>query len=417
MDLPPLSTRVIRRRRRRPRARRSAALLLAVGVLLACDGAGRRPEAPPAASFLVSAGDSIYWVHSDASGVKVRRSPMLLTEHEGRFHELYLTDVDRSYYDAVILGQRVWRRDIETGDSLLLVPDSLTMAMAAEYAARHPQELPLTPDDDAAEDPAIHATTETELLDAAGPFLTIEEHVDVDVVGDRDVHLTRRAVIDMRDGHVVTVAELVGEVRAAEVFREGRRLLGVALDSIRRARDERARRAETALTGFTFDSLSFALVDDAGAPAVAFLVPGRGVRAGGYALPLPPIPIVAGPWWAPIRAGLPTGGTASAGTSEWRGDAYDVVAREDSGGEGIALAIRARSDEWPIGRLQAPMRRVLRLDSPPAAPTTLEALRRAFDESALYSGEVSTAAWPPRPPARVPQRRPPTVTVTPAPRS
>jgi hypothetical protein len=367
------------------------ALLIAVAIVAACRSTSRRAEGPPPASFLVSAGDSTYWVESDSAGVKVRRSPMLLTDHEGRFYELYLTDVDRSYFDAVIMGQHVWRRDLVTGDSLLLVGDSLMAALAAEYASRHPREVPLAPDEDAAEEPATHATTETELLDAAGPFLTIEEHVDIDVVGDRDVHLTRRAVVDVRDGRVVTVPELVGEVQARDVFRDGHRLLAVALDSIRRARDERARRAEAALSGFVFDSLSFALTDVAGKPAVAFMVPGRGVRAGGYALPLPPIPIVEGPWWVPIRAGLPFGG--SGGTSEWRGVPYDVVARDDSAGEGVALSMRVGPNEWFIARVQAPIRRVLRVDPPRTPPGTLDALRRAFDESALYSGEVSTASW------------------------
>jgi hypothetical protein len=190
---------------------------------------------------------------------------------------------------------------------------------------------------------------------------------------------------------VVTVPELVGEVQARAVFRDGHRLLAVALDSIRRARDERARRAEAALSGFVFDSLSFALTDVAGKPAVAFMVPGRGVRAGGYALPLPPIPIVEGPWWVPIRAGLPFGG--SGGTSEWRGVPYDVVARDDSAGEGVALSMRVGPNEWFIARVQAPIRRVLRVDPPRTPPGTLDALRRAFDESALYSGEVSTASW------------------------
>jgi len=347
----------------------------------------------------------MYWVQSDSSGIKVRRSPMLLTEHEGRFYELYLTDVDRSYYDAVILGQRVWRRDIETGDSLLLVADSLMVALADDYAARHPQELPLSSEEDAAEEPATHATTETELLDVAGPFLTIEEHVDIDVVGNRDVHLTRRAVVDVRDGHFVGIPELVGEVQARDVFSEGRRLLGVALDSIRRARDERARRAETALTGFVFDSLSYALVDEGGKPAVAFLVPGRGVRAGGYALPLPPIPVVEGPWWTPIRAGLPTGAAGGDGTSEWRGAPYDVLSRDDSTGDGATISVRIAPNEWVVTRVQAPIRRVLRLDLPRTSPRTFEALRRAFDESALYSGQVSTASW--RRPATPSQARRP----------
>lgn len=364
-----------------------AALVLA--AMGGCSREGGTARQAPQASFLVSAGDSTFWVQSGDSGVRMRRSPMLLTDVDGRFLELYLTDDDRSYYDAVIVGQRIFRRDLERGDSLVLQEDSTLAQLAREYAARHPGESPLAPDEDAAEEPSIHATTETELLDVAGPYLTFEQHVDIDVVGDRDQHVTRRGVVDVRTGRPATVATLVGEAQSGEVFRQAHALFAAALDSIRRANDERARRAATALTGFVFDSLSFALVDEGGLPAIAFLVPGRGPRAGGYALPLPAIPVAAAPWWRAIRAGLPTD---SLGASVFKGTTYDVVVRVDSTGEGAQLALRAAPNEWIVGRLPAPVRRIHRLDLPGVAPGMLDALRRAFDESAFYSGEVRTAA-------------------------
>lgn len=350
----------------------------------------------PSFSFLVSAGDSTFWVEQASSRLTVRRSPMLLTEVAGRFYELYLTDDDRSYYDAVFVGQRIFRRDLASGDSLQLFEDATLARLSADYAAQHPNEAPLGPDEEAAEEPSTTATTETELLDVAGPFLTIEQHIDIDLRGDRDQHVTRRAVLDVRDGHAVSIADLVGARQSAEINREAQRRLAVTLDSVRRAGDERARRASAALTGFAFDSTSFALVDDDGAPAIAFLVPGRGSRAGGYSLPLAPIRITEGPWWAPIRAGLPA---PRAEAPTWRGDAYDVVARDDSAGDSVQLLVRAGPNEWPVARFPTPVRRVTRLDQPPAAAATLDALRRAFSESALYSGELRTASTLPAPPA------------------
>lgn len=319
---------------------------------------------------------------------------MLLTEVAGRFYELYLTDDDRSFYDAVIVGQRIFRRDLASGDSLQLFEDATLARLAADYAARHPGEAPLGPDDDAADAPSTTATTETELLEATGPYLTIEQHVDIDVRGGSDQHLTRRAVLDVRDGHAVSIADLVGARQAADINRQAQRVLAATLDSARRAGDERARRASAALTGFTFDSTSFALVDDDGAPAIAFLVPGRGAHAGGYSLPLAPLRISEGPWWAPIRAGLPS---LRGEALTWRGDAYDVVVREDSAGDSVQLVVRAGPNEWPVARVPAPVRRVTRLDHPPAPATTRDALRRAFSESALYSGELRTASAPHRP--------------------
>lgn len=395
MTLPP----TFRAGRTRVAPATSLPWLLMVLLLLATGCSGRRDAARPAprASFLVSTGDSTFWVESDGAGIRVRRAPMLLAELDGRFHELYLTDDDRSFYDAVIVGQRIFRRDLERGDSLLLHEDSTLASIASAYAARHPGEARLAPDEDAAEEPTTHATTETELLDVAGPFLTFEQHVDIDVVGDRDQHVTRRGVIDIRDGHQVTVGELAGAAQGGDVVRRAHALLAAALDSVRRANDERARRAATALPGFVFDSLSFALVDDGEMPAIAFLVPGRGPRAGGYALPLPPIGLHDAAWWAPIRATLPA---ESAGGVVWRGAGYDVVAREDSTGESVQVVLRAEPNEWVVARLPAPVRRVHRLDRQDVSTEAVRALRRAFDEAALYSGEVRTAAHRTRPPAR-----------------
>lgn len=368
--------------------RTAVALLLAAATTACRSDDGVRP-AVPSISLLLAAGDSTYWVESDTSGLRIRRSAILLTEIEGRLQELYLTDDDRSFYDAVIVGQRIYRRDLAAGDSVLLMTDTVLAGLARDYAARHPQEVPLAPDEEAAEEPSIHATTDTELLDAMGSFLVYEQHVDIDVGTAREVHLTRRGVLDVRDGHQVSVADLVGERQAAELFRRAQQLLVAALDSVRRANDERARRAAPVLAGFTLDSLSFALVEEGGAPAIAFLVPGRGPRAGGYALPLAPLRITPGPWWDAVRPALlqPTPEGAA-----WRGAGVEVTAREDSTGEGALVTLRVAPDEWPLGRFPLPVRRIHALDAALASPGTLDALRRAFDEAAISSGEVRTAS-------------------------
>ena len=372
---------------------------LAFAVALAASGAGcgggdSRPDAlPPPASFLVVAGDSTFWVEASASGVRVRRSPILLTELKGEFHELYVTEDDRSFFDALIVGQRLYRRDLVTGDSTLLLEDTTLAAIAEAYAVTHPNESPLGADDEVSADPRTHATTETELLDALGPFLTYEQHLDIEIDGARDDHATRRGVLDVRDGRAVSVRDLADPETARAVESEGRRLLAAAVDSIRHVRDERARRAQDVLSGFVFDSLSFALVDDGGEPAVEFLVPGRGAGAGGYSLPLAPVRIPAGPWWDEVRAALPT---AARPLLTWSGGSYVVVAREDTLGDRATMAIQQRGREWPVTRVPYPVRRVHRLDGAAGSPR-VRALSKAFDESSLYSGEARTAlARPPR---------------------
>ena len=86
-------------------ARRIRAALVAVfvGALPACTD--RAPDPAPLTEFIVVASDSVFWVRSEAEGIRVRSAPMLLAQLDGRFHELYVTDDDRSYYDATFLGQ------------------------------------------------------------------------------------------------------------------------------------------------------------------------------------------------------------------------------------------------------------------------------------------------------------------------
>jgi hypothetical protein len=311
----------------------------------------------------------------------------------GDFHELYVAEDDRSYFDALIVGQRLFRRDLMSGDSTVILEDTPLADIARAYAATHPNERPLGEDDDVSGSPTTHATSETELVDALGPFVTYEQRLDIEIQGARDDHATRRGVLDVRDGHAVAVRDLAGIEAEHRVHNEARRLLALAIDSVRRTDDDRARRAQEAIQGFVFDSLSFSLVADEGSPAVEFLVPGRGDRAGGYALPLAPVRIPAGPWWEDVRATLPG---VSRPQLQWPGPAYDVVAHEDSSGEWATMAVRQRGREWPLARVPLPVRRVHRLDGVSTDSPRLRALSRAFDESSLYSGEARTASLPKR---------------------
>src|ERR671915_677676 len=92
-------------------------------VLVVCACASDAP--PPASEFLVSAGDSTYWVRTDTTGVRVRGSPILLARYGGQFYEVYVTDDDRSFADATFVGQRIYRRSLVSGDSTLVFEDSV----------------------------------------------------------------------------------------------------------------------------------------------------------------------------------------------------------------------------------------------------------------------------------------------------
>lgn len=359
--------------------------------LLATVGCRTSRQPTPESSFVINAGDSTYWVTTSATASKVRSAPFLLVSVDGRFHEIFVADDDQSFYNAVIIGQRIYMRDLVTGDSALVLDDELTGGVAREYQRTHPNERQLDADEEENPDAEAIASTDTQVIEVLGPYLTYEQHLDLDGPWLRPAHTTRRGVIDLRTREPVSLASLVGEGPAATLWMRGVSLLGSARDSIGSMADARAARAKEAMGGFEFDSSSFSVIESAGAPAIAFYVPGHGLRAGGYALPLDPIDIPAGTWWNDARTTLPA--AEPGGSDIWHGREYDVVARYDSSDGAADVYVRAKGSEHAVhvARVQGPVRRVLRVDTQ-RGDETLRALRRAFDDAVLYSGDARTAS-------------------------
>ncbi|MDQ3998272.1 MAG: hypothetical protein M3303_14790 [Gemmatimonadota bacterium] len=373
---------------------RQKAALAAFALLFA--GACRPSAPPPSAEFLVSAGDSTYWVRSDTTGVRVRGSPILLARYGGHFYEVYVTDDDRSFTDATFVGQRIYRRDLVSGDSTLVFEDSVVPGMARSYAAANPLARRLRPEEDDADEPATSTTAEVTVLDVHGPYLSYDYHVDVEGATGPSWHATRRGVLDLRTGVPATLATLFGDAAAGRVARQARLAYLAAIDSIFRSESHGARLVAAALRSYAFDDASFAITDVGGAPAVAFHVPGKGSgAAGGITLPLPPIPVGDAPWWRDdVRAGLPLV-RADSLLERWPRGPLEVAARYDTavGGTYAMLAVRdrARRREWPIARVQAPVHHIHWLDQPALDSVVRRSLARAFNEAALYDENVRTA--------------------------
>ena len=366
-------------------------LLLAVGSL-GC----RRPETdaarPPDAEFVLAAGDSSYWVTSAGGSVSVRGAPLELARIDGRFYEIYIADDDRSYEDAVLVGQRIYRRDLITGDSLLVYEDTVVPRLAAQYARMHPEDAPLQPTDEANEDPLWQATTTIDLVELHGPFLSYTLHADVERGDAAPWHTTRRGVIDLSTGRPASLARVAGG-DPARIAR--RRTLAVAsvVDSLR-AGGSRIDRARTAslLRAYHLDPGGFTITTVDGQPAVAYALSGRGEGDEGHLLGLPPISIGEPAWWT---AAVSTQPVASADGSRlvWRQRGYEVVARQDSSARVARLLIRdSTSREWPVGTVPVPASRIYWLDHPPLDSVARRGLTRAFDESALYDDAVRSAS-------------------------
>jgi hypothetical protein len=348
--------------------------------------------------------DSTYWVTGDDAGLRLRRAPLTLSRAGDRFFELFVADDDRSFYDAVLVGQRLYRRDLLTGDSAVVLADTVVPRLARGYAAAHPTAEPLDEEEEPSEQPALVANAELGVVAIHGPYASYEYHTDVETRDAGSRYAARRGVVDWRTGRPVTLAALFGEPGAVALLAEGRRRFAAALDSIERSADPRAADARAVLADFAFDERSFGLEAVDGRPAVAFFAPGSGDEAGGMGLPLAPVVAPASPgWWTEVRAALAEPGGAEA-DERWRGPRYALVARYASDTVAQLVLVDGSRGEWAVGAVQPPIERVLWLDRPPLDAPTRLALQRAFDESALYDDAARLithrrprAARPPRP--------------------
>jgi hypothetical protein len=371
---------------RMPRLAASAAL-----ALLLASAACRHPHAsPPAGEFLVLAGDSTFWVHTGAEGIRARGSPLHLARYRGRYYEVYITDDDRSYTDALIVGQQMYRRDLLSDDSALVFEDTTITHIARWYGRSHPNDHPLDTDDEPDAEPHVSAQSELNTIAQHGQYLSYEYKADLSVTGSEEWHTARRGVVDLRDAAAPTVADIFGTSNGQYILRRGRTLFAQARDSLRASSGAMSHAAASAIGDFRFDDASFNIDEVNGEPAVKFYAPGHGTRAGGYALPLPPIPVSAPGWWEDAREGLPSGGDASG--IKWAHSGYRVLARPSHDDSAVLSIVDSTGHEWRIAELPALPRRIFWVDSASADSATRHALARAFDEAALYSDDVRAAS-------------------------
>src|SRR5688572_18548295 len=184
------------------------------------------PPPPPIAEFLVSAGDQTYWVRSDHSGLRIRGSPLILARTGGRYYEIYIGEIDRSFPRALFSGERVFRRDLANGDSAVIYDDTTIVQLAADYRRRHPRARLLGPDEDPDMEIDVSAVGETDILNVLGPYVAIEHRLSIERVDEHsaDEHSeddTTRAVIDLRNGKPVPLDDVLRDSTVIEAAGEG----------------------------------------------------------------------------------------------------------------------------------------------------------------------------------------------------
>jgi len=365
-------------------------LLVLVAACGPRDGTARSASPPPHAEFLVATQDSTFWITTKGASVRVRGVPITLAQYDGRFFELYLADDDRSYPDALLVGLRLYRRDLLKGDSAIVFEDSIVPRIAREYASAHPGARRLAPDEDGAEDPSTQATADLQIIDIHGPYLSYEYHVDIATRGAEPWHSTRRGVIDLRSGQPTRVADLFSSDVATALIDSGKRELTSTIDSLKKDAREPAKRAVSALSHSRFDDRSFVLTVPDSQLAIEFDVPLRGADAPDQVIALdalrPPQPS----WWPTVARDFPN---VLDDLDRWRGignGSYDVLARYDSSAETARISLSDRVREWPVSAVAAPVLHVFWLDRPPPDSATRRALSRAFDAASAYDEATRT---------------------------
>jgi hypothetical protein len=192
---------------------------LAVAAL--AGGCALPPPPPPAAEFLVSAGDQTYWVRSDNSGLRIRGSPLILARTAGRYYEIFVSEIDRSFPRALLSGERVFRRELATGDSAIIYDDTTIMKMSEQYHRQHPGAPLLGPDDDPDDEIDITAVGETDILNVLGPYVAVEHRLSIQRPDDHDMDDTTRTVIDLRSGKAVALDRMLRDSSVREAVGEG----------------------------------------------------------------------------------------------------------------------------------------------------------------------------------------------------
>jgi hypothetical protein len=364
----------------------SAAVLFGA---LACG----RPTAAPALphDILLTTADSSYWISSGPAGLRIRGAPILISRVEGRLTQLYSTDVDRSYFDAMFVGQRIYRRDLVRGDSTELFADTVVAALERDFRRRNPAERMLDPDEDSSDDPTISASATIDILDVHGPFLSYEYRTDVDVKRvprPVDRHSARRGVLDLRRGTPATLVLLFGATAADGVLAAATAEWSAASTALATRGDSAGRAATDEMRGFALDATSFSVDARDRSPVAVMAVPGFRRGSGADPVTLSPHPVDTPPWWRDVAPHLPTG---SDSVRRWTNGRTQVVARTLDESHALLSITDLTGRDWEVGTVTAPVQHLVWIDSTFTADDR-RALAKAFDEWNGADGAAQVAA-------------------------
>ena len=368
--------------------------IAALGVAVWLTGCKPTPRvgARPDAEFLVVSDDSTAWVRSSADTVIVQRAPMLIATLAGRLIEIYVADDAINFSDASFVVNRVYRRDIVSGDSTLVFADSTVLRDAMTYLRTHPNAERLDDDEPAAEGARTFESAITPTA-VVGSTIGLEVHDDHSV-GELGTHDSYRATVDLLTGRRLSLADIVTPAQAAATTVTARQNLIGAVVLAGRREGAVGKAASRAIAALPFDSLSFTLTRSGDSLAVQFLVHDEQVIdevRDTHRYALEPVTLPPPAWWVVAQRTLPRELPDSSLRFEVGALSLDVKYDADD----VAM-IKARTGTAArtVTRMRGPLRRVIAIGDSLIAPSGQwrRALERAFTESGYYSEQVRAAS-------------------------
>jgi hypothetical protein len=167
------------------------------------------PQAkPPTAEFLVADGGSTFWVKSGPAGIHARLSPLILTRAGNRFYQVYVGEQNRSYEDATFSAEPIYKRDLTTGDSTVILDDQKIKAWETVYRSRHPSAQPVDPDDVSEDGVELSATSESDIVGVLGPYVLYTHRWTIQN-SETSRADTVRGILDVRLDHEVPLSALM----------------------------------------------------------------------------------------------------------------------------------------------------------------------------------------------------------------
>ena len=351
-----------------------------------------RSGARPDAEFLVVSDDSTAWVRSSADTVIVQRAPMLIATLNGRLIEIYVADDAINFSDATFLVNRVYRRDLVSGDSTLVFADSAVLRDAMTYLRAHPDAERLDDEEPPTEGARAFESAITPTA-VVGTTIGVAVHNDRSL-GELGTHDSYRATVDLVSGRRLSLAEIVTPAQAAATIVTARQNLIGAVVLAGRREGAVGKAASRAIAALQFDSLSFTLARSGDSLAVQFLAHDEQMidevrDTNRFALE--PLALPAPTWWTAARRTLPrmlpdssTRFDVGAVSLDVKYDADDVA----------MIKTRTGSAARSVTRMRGPLRRVIAVGDSLIAPRGQwrRALERAFTESGYYSEQVRAAS-------------------------